>query len=125
MRFAFLLWKAIMIQIFISFLVLCIFISPVASQDSTGTVADIDGNVYRTIKIGSQWWMAENLRVIHYQNGEIIPKVPLLINWRYSTKDAFGFYNNDAINYVPYGCLYNWYAANSKSKICSQRMACS
>ena len=44
-----------------------------AAGGETGTVTDIDGNVYQTIKIGDQWWLAENLKTIHYRNGEAIP----------------------------------------------------
>jgi uncharacterized protein (TIGR02145 family) len=41
-------------------------------MQETGTVTDVDGNVYKTIKIGSQWWMAENLNVKRYRNGDSI-----------------------------------------------------
>jgi hypothetical protein len=46
-----------------------------------GTVTDIDGNTYQTIKIGNQWWTMENLRVAHYQNGDAIPEVTGNSEW--------------------------------------------
>jgi uncharacterized protein (TIGR02145 family) len=43
----------------------------------TGSVSDIDGNIYRTVSIGNKLWMAENLRVTRFNNGDEIPQLPL------------------------------------------------
>ena len=77
-----------------------------------GKVTDIDGNVYRTIVIGTQTWMAENLRTTHYQNGDSIPEVMDYDRWRNMTSGAFCNYNNttDLDTIATYGRLYNWYA---------------
>lgn len=66
-----------------------------------GTMTDIDGNTYKTITIGTQTWMAENLKVTKYQNGKRIPNITDSIAW-YSTLSsqtgAWCYYNNDATN---------------------------
>ncbi|MBN2105082.1 carboxypeptidase regulatory-like domain-containing protein [bacterium] len=73
------------------------------------TVTDIDGNVYRTIKIGSQWWIAENFKVTNYRNGEAIPKVTNNTTWAVSTAARCAYDNNETIADT-YGYLYNWCA---------------
>jgi uncharacterized protein (TIGR02145 family) len=76
----------------------------------TGTVTDIDDNTYRTVKIGNQWWMAENLKVTHYRNGDAIPEVSDSATWIMLITGAYCSYNNDVTNTAIYGRLYNWYA---------------
>lgn len=78
-----------------------------------GKVIDIDGNVYKTIAIGTQTWMAENLRTTHYQNGEAIPEEPDDTSWANLNTGAICTYQNtENIDTVAtYGRLYNWYAA--------------
>jgi len=46
------------------------------------SMTDIDGNIYQIVKIGNQWWMAANLKVTHYRNGDIIPNVADNIEWK-------------------------------------------
>jgi len=85
--------------------------------DSTGTVTDIDGNVYQTVRIGNQWWMAENLKVTHYRNGEPIPNVTDNSSWYALLSGAYCDYNNDVSNVATYGRLYNWYAVSDSRNI--------
>ncbi len=75
---------------------------------------DIDGNVYRTVKIADQWWMAENLKVTHYRNGEAIPNVTDDTEWTNLFTGAWCSYNNDDTNIETYGRLYNWYAVDTR-----------
>lgn len=79
---------------------------------STGTVTDVDGNVYNTIQIGNQWWMAENLKVTHYRNGEAIPNVTSDSEWSNLTTGAYCSYDNNNSFIETYGLLYNWYAVD-------------
>jgi uncharacterized protein (TIGR02145 family) len=81
------------------------------------TVTDIDGNVYQTVKIGDQWWMAENLKATHYRNGEAIPNVTDATEWKYLITGAYCDYDDDSSNVVTHGRLYNWYAVNDNRNI--------
>ena len=76
-----------------------------------GTMTDIEGNEYKTIAIGTQTWMAENLKTTKYRNGDPIPNVIDNAAWAALATGAFCWYNNDAATYkATYGALYNWYA---------------
>lgn len=81
-----------------------------------GTMSDIDGNVYYTVKIGDQWWMAENLKVTHYRDGNSIPLVTDG-SWDGLTVGAYCEYYNDADKAEAYGRLYNWYAVDDSRNI--------
>ena len=75
------------------------------------SVTDIDGNVYKTIKIGTQRWMAENLKTTKFRNGDPIPNVSENLAWKSLTTGAYCWNNNNATsNKVNYGALYNWFA---------------
>jgi uncharacterized protein (TIGR02145 family) len=81
----------------------------------TGTVTDVEGNVYKTIKIGTQVWMAENLKVTKFRNGASIPLVSGRDNWYNlpaSKSVAYCNSNDDPGTAAIYGRLYNWYAVN-------------
>ena len=71
------------------------------------SVTDIDGNVYQTIQIGNQCWMAENLKVTHYRNGDAIPHVTDNSTWAGLSTGAYCYYNNDTNHADTYGALYN------------------
>lgn len=81
-------------------------------SSSSGTVKDIDGNVYHTVTIGTQVWMVENLKTTKYRNGSPIPNVTDNDQWGSLSTGAYCDYNNDAAIGVKYGKLYNWYAVN-------------
>ncbi len=78
------------------------------------TCVDADGNVYKVVKIGDQWWMAENLKVKYYLNGESIDYVSDKNKWKTTTSAAYCYYDNDKNNGEEYGLLYNWRAATDK-----------
>lgn len=84
-----------------------------------GTIVDIDGNTYRTVTIGNQEWMAENLRTTRYRNGEPIALVTSNSEWAALTSAAYSSYENqeDIDALATNGLLYNWFAVSDNQNI--------
>lgn len=85
------------------------FSNKISTQE---TVTDIDGNVYHTIKIGTQTWMVENLKTTRYRYGGSIPNVTNWNSWANLSTGAYCNFNNLETNGIKYGRLYNWHAVN-------------
>lgn len=79
----------------------------------TSSVKDVDGNMYKTVKIGNQWWMAENLKTTKYNDGTSIPLVTDNTAWGALSSPRYCWYNNDVSNKNTYGALYNWFVVNT------------
>jgi uncharacterized protein (TIGR02145 family) len=79
-----------------------------------GEVTDVDGNIYKTIIIGSQTWMAENLKTTRFNDSTEIPNVSDSLAWSALDTPAYCWYNNDsATKKAIYGALYNWHTINT------------
>lgn len=87
------------------------------AANENNTVTDVDGNVYQTVTIGGQVWMAENLRTTKYNDSTAIPNIILASDWQKNTLGAYCLYGNVSANKDKYGVLYNFGAAISK-KLC-------
>lgn len=81
-------------------------------------VSDVDGNVYKTVVIGEQTWMAENLKTTRYATGDTIPNVVNKDQWLNLTDGAWSYYKNDIKNDELYGKLYNWYNVVDDRNVC-------
>jgi uncharacterized protein (TIGR02145 family) len=115
--------NGLILSVVFIFVVFCILLYLFSNKSGvaglqTHTVKDIDGNVYLTVTIGKQVWMAENLKTTKYNDGIAIPLVTDDNGWGALTTPAYCWYNNDAIaNKKRDGALYNWFAVNTK-KLC-------
>jgi uncharacterized protein (TIGR02145 family) len=79
------------------------------------SVLDIEGNVYYTVNIGTQEWMAENLKATKFNDGTIIPLVIDSAEWSNLRTPGYCWYDNYTPNKEVYGFLYNWYTLDSAS----------
>ena len=91
-----------------------------------GGVTDIDDNEYETVIIGDQEWMAENLRVTKYSDGEPITSGLDNTDWENDNSGAYALYPHDDVEGIgsssemeeTYGYLYNWHAVDHASGLC-------
>jgi len=83
-------------------------------------ITDFDGNAYNTIEIGTQCWMAENLKTTTYRNGASINHLPDVYDWASATSGAYVIPLNWDPYKVAYGCLYNWFAVNDPGGLCPE-----
>jgi uncharacterized protein (TIGR02145 family) len=75
--------------------------------------SDADGNNYPVVKIGNQWWIAENQKTTSFNDGSSIPLVTDNNVWANLKTPGYCWYKNDEFNKDTYGALYNWFAVNT------------
>ena len=114
--------RSFLLNILSVFSFVCMFIFQSCNSESTekpvietGTVTDVEGNAYKTVKIGNQWWMAENLRVTKFSDGQLISFIDENANdtvWSEATTPSYS-----AINNGQFGLLYNYAVVESSLNI--------
>jgi uncharacterized protein (TIGR02145 family) len=103
-------------------MVLVLFFTSSCEKDgpeaSYGSMTDQDGNTYKTVEIGAQTWMAENLKTTKFNDNSSIPNVTSGSAWTRLTTPGYCWYDNDeVINKPLYGAIYNWYTVKT-GKLC-------
>jgi uncharacterized protein (TIGR02145 family) len=94
-------------------------------EEEIPTITDIDGNEYKIVELGTKWWMAENLKVTRYNNGDLIGTTnPATLDLFHTVYDGGTppkyqwAYNGVESNAVVYGRLYTWYAVTDPRGVC-------
>lgn len=95
-----------------------VMITGCKKNDDSAEIKDGDGNIYTSITIGTQKWLAQNLKTTKYNDGTDIPLVTDNTEWKNLVSPGYCWYNNDeASNKNVYGAIYNWHAVNT-GKLC-------
>jgi uncharacterized protein (TIGR02145 family) len=105
---------------FYSFIVtgIVLIITNSCKKEKSDTITDIDGNTYNTVAIGSQIWIKENLKTLHYLNGDPVINITENAAWITAGTGAWSDYDNDLPNSADRGHLYNWYAVADARGLC-------
>lgn len=106
----------------ICLLTMCFSLLKHGSAQQNGSFKDPrDGRVYKTVKIGEQVWMAENLNVDRFRNGDKIPEAKTEEEWRMAgklKKPAWCYFNSDSSGQNRFGKIYNRYAYTDSRELC-------
>ncbi len=115
------MWRDIgYIPALLSSLIILVFIDGCKKDDNLNLIKDIDGNIYKTVKIGNRVWFAENLKTTRLNDGTPITNLTDAATLSDLVNPAFCWYNHDEASYKNvYGALYNWYAVNT-GKLCPE-----
>ena len=92
------------VRISLIVLALTLLVSATAYSQSD-SISDLEGNVYKTVSIGTQWWMAENLKVTQFSNGDPIPHLTNATEWANTEEGAYCYYGNRTNFADSYGLL--------------------
>jgi uncharacterized protein (TIGR02145 family) len=110
-----------MIKGLLSIVILYIhFFQQVMAQEYGSFKDPRDGKIYKTVKIGSQVWLAQNLNADKFRNGDPIPEAKTIEEWEQAGNNkqpAWCYYENKGENGIKYGKLYNWYAINDPREL--------
>lgn len=87
------------------------------NKDGGSTITDVNGHVYKTVKIGTQEWMAENLRATSLSDNTAIPEIAGPVEWENMATPALCWYKNMQGYKDTVGAIYNWFAVNT-GKLC-------
>jgi uncharacterized protein (TIGR02145 family) len=98
----------------VSGIILLIILIHSCKKDEDDAIKDDIGNVYTSVEIGTQVWLAENLKTTKYNDGTPIPHVTDAATWNNLSTPAYCWYDNSEALYKDiYGALYNWYSVNT------------